>query len=219
MTQPHTWQHKSRRLWRAFPVTLGVIALCIAVAVLSMGGENFAVIRWLTFVDVVIHGEWLTFDTLAHALDANQWWRLWTPIFLHFGLLHIAMNSLWYWELGRRIEARHGSLGLIGLTSVAALGTNAAQYFTDGPAIFGGLSGVLYALLGYCWVFQRLAPTPAFALPRGVAGMMLIWLVVCLLDIPSLLGLGEIANAAHVSGLLIGVFAGLGSGFVARCAR
>lgn len=211
--------HKISRLIRAFPVTLGIIALCVLVAVLSLGGEYSAVVRWLTFVDFSVRGEWVTFDTLAQGLAAHQWWRLWTPILLHFGLLHLAMNCLWYWELGRRIEVRHGSLGILGLTSLAALGSNTAQYLVDGPALFGGLSGVLYALLGYCWVFQRLAPTPAFVLPRGVAGMMLIWLVVCLFDIPSLLGLGKIANAAHVSGVVIGVLAGLVGGLVARCTR
>lgn len=216
MTQAQTWQQKSRWLWRRFPVTLGVIALCLLVAALSMGGENFALIHWLTFVDFTVQGSWLTFSPLTHSLDAGQWWRLWTPIFVHFGLLHLSMNGLWFWELGRRIEMRHGSMGLLALTSLAALFTNTAQHLVDGPAIFGGLSGVLYALLGHCWLFQRLAPCAAFALPRGVVSMMLVWLLVCLAGLPSLLGLGEIANTAHVSGFLIGCCSGFLGGYWAR---
>jgi GlpG protein len=96
---------------------------------------------------------------------------------LHFGILHLAMNGMWYWELGRRIELRQG-INLLGLTLLFSLVSNYAQ-FTSGPSLFGGLSGVLYGLLGHCWIFQKLAPNPAYR-PRGVLAMMLVWLVLCL---------------------------------------
>ena len=43
----------------------------------------------------------------------NQYWRLITPIFLHFGMLHFVFNSLWLSMLGSRIEQSMGSLHLI----------------------------------------------------------------------------------------------------------
>src|SRR5690606_12726577 len=120
----------------------------------------------------------------------GQWWRLVSPMLLHFGILHLAMNGLWYWELGRRIELRQGPWRLLLLTLLFSLVSNLAQHFVGGPSLFGGLSGVLYGLLGHVWLYQWLAPNPLFSLPRGVLAMMLIWLLVCLSGVVSQLGFG-----------------------------
>jgi GlpG protein len=126
------------------------------------------------------------------------------------------MNTLWYWELGRRIEGRQGPLMLLLLTLLFSLAANFAQYLHAGSSLFGGLSGVLYGLLGHCWIFQRLAPTPAYRLPPGVLVMMLAWLLICMTGIFELLQFGAIANAAHVGGLLAGCLTGLLGGLWAR---
>lgn len=201
---------------RRSPLTLAVLALTLLVAVLTWGGTDYEVMRWLSFVDFHIEGQYIYFSPFAAMVDSGQWWRLLTPMLLHFGVLHLAMNSLWYWELGRRIEARQGALMLLGLTLCFGLAANVAQYLYAGPALFGGLSGVLYGLLGHCWLFQWLAPNAAYRLPRGVLVSMLVWLLVCMTGIFELLQFGAIANAAHVGGLLAGCLTGLLGGLLAR---
>ncbi|MGA8134443.1 MAG: rhomboid family intramembrane serine protease, partial [Pseudomonas gingeri] len=124
--------------------------------------------------------------------------------------------GMWYWELGRRIELRQGSINLIGLTLLFSLVSNYTQYYVSGPTLFGGLSGVLYGLLGYCWIYQWVSPNPVYRLPRGVLVMMLVWLLLCLSGLVSMIGFGEIANGAHVGGLLIGCFSGLLGGLWSR---
>jgi GlpG protein len=197
-------------------MTAAVLLLTLLVAVVTRLGADIENIRWFSFNDFRILGDYLQFLPLADSLAAGQWWRLITPMLLHFGLLHLAMNSLWYWELGRRIELRQGAFVLLALTLVYALVSNVAQSLTGGPSLFGGLSGVLYGLLGHCWLLQRLAPSPAFALPRGVVTMMLVWLLLCLSGLITLLGFGQIANAAHVGGLVAGCLTGVASGMLAR---
>ena len=201
---------------RACKVTTIILLLCFIVAGLTGLGENFTTISWFTFLDFRVQGDYLYFSPLAQSLDEGQWWRLVSPMLLHFGVLHLAMNSLWYWELGKRIELRQGPWALLGLTLLFSLVSNVAQHYTSGPSLFGGLSGVLYGLLGNVWLFQWLAPNRYFNLPRGVLVMMLIWLVVCLTGVVGTLGLGQIANAAHVGGLLIGCLTGLLGGALAR---
>ena len=201
---------------RACKVTAAILFLCLIVAGLTRLGDNLTTISWFTFLDYRVQGEYLHFTPLAQGLAEGQWWRLVSPMLLHFGVLHLAMNGLWYWELGKRIELRQGPWLLAGLTLLFSLVSNLAQHYTSGPSLFGGLSGVLYGLLGHVWLYQWLAPNPHFNLPKGVLVMMLIWLVICLTGVVGQLGFGQIANAAHVGGLLIGCLTGLLGGMVAR---
>ncbi|CRM97789.1 Rhomboid protease GlpG [Pseudomonas sp. 22 E 5] len=201
---------------RHSPLTALVLLASIIVGAVTLLGENLQVMSWLTFLQFRIVGEYIQFTPLADSLAAGQWWRLVTPMLIHFGILHLAMNGMWYWELGRRIEARQGSINLLGLTLLFSLVSNYAQYVFGGPGLFGGLSGVLYGLLGHCWIFQLLSPNPAYRLPRGVLVMMLVWLLLCLSGLVSMIGFGEIANAAHVGGLVIGCLTGLLGGLYSR---
>jgi GlpG protein len=197
-------------------LTASVLVLTGLVAIITLLGDNLAAISWLSFIDFRVQGDYIYFSYLTDTLASGQWWRLLTPMLIHFGILHLAMNTLWYWELGRRIEARQGPLMLLLLTLLFSLAANFAQYLHAGPSLFGGLSGVLYGLLGHCWIFQRLAPTPAYRLPPGVLVMMLAWLLICMAGIFELLQFGAIANAAHVGGLLAGCLTGLLGGVLAR---
>ena len=197
-------------------MTTAILGLTFLIAALTLVGDNFAAIRWLSFVDFQIQGRHAYFADFSHTLASGQWWRLLSPMLLHFGWLHLAMNSLWYWELGRRIETLQGRLTLLSLTLLFGLAANVAQYLYAGPSLFGGLSGVLYGLLGHCWLYQRLAPNPVYRLPPGVLVMMLAWLLICMTGIFELLQLAAIANAAHVGGLLVGCLTGLVGGALAR---
>lgn len=201
---------------RACKITAGMLLACLVVAVLTGLGDNLSTVGWFTFLDFRVQGQYLYFTSLEQGLAEGQWWRLVSPMLLHFGVLHLAMNALWYWELGRRIELRQGPWALLGLTLLFSLVSNLAQHYTSGPSLFGGLSGVLYGLLGHVWLYQWLAPSPLFSLPKGVLVMMLVWLLICLTGVVGQLGFGQIANAAHVGGLLIGCLTGLLGGALAR---
>lgn len=203
---------------RSAPLTVVVLLATLLVAALTWLGDNLSAVRWFSFVDFRIQGDYVHFATLAQTLEAGQWWRLFSPMLVHFGLLHLAMNALWYWELGRRIEARQGAMMLLGLTLLYSLGSNFAQHLYGGVGLFGGLSGVLYGLLGHCWLFQRLAPGEAYRLPPGVMVLMLAWLLICLTGVIDVVSFGSlsIANAAHVGGLVLGLATGAVGGALAR---
>lgn len=204
---------------RHSPLTALVLLLTLIVAGITLLGDNFDTIRWLSWMDFHVQGDYATFVPWPETMAAGQYWRLITPMFIHFGILHLAMNSMWYWELGRRIESYQGKWMLLGLTLLVGLVSNAVQFWWAGPSIFGGLSGVLYGLLGHCWIYQLLAPNRAYHLPKGVVVMMLIWLVICMSGITEVAGIGAIANGAHVGGLLVGCLSGLLGGALARRRR
>ena len=130
----------------------------------------------------------------------GETWRLVTPIFVHFGLMHFVFNGLWLCLLGSRIERLSGSLHLILLVLLSALFSNMGQFVWSGSVNFGGMSGVIYGLLGYIWIRNLLAPHPLITLPKELILFMISWLFVCMTGILDvLLGVG-IANAAHATG-------------------
>lgn len=138
----------------------------------------------------------------------NDWWRFITPTLLHFSWMHLVFNCLWIWEFGRRIEASLGSMNLLGLYLASAVFSNSVQYFISGPSIFGGMSGVVYAFMGFIWTGNALRPHWIEPLPPAIMGFMLIWLLVGLVGALEILGAGAIANGAHLGGLVIGIILG-----------
>lgn len=216
--------HQARR---PVETSLGIIAqlrrspvmgVCLLLSVVGAGLTqwHFELLHWFTFQDFAISGRRVSFDTIEQALTEGQYWRLLTPIFLHFGIFHLAFNSLWVWEFGRRIEGHAGSLHFAGVVLLTGIGSNLGQYLWEGPSLFGGMSGVLYGLLGYLWIRQKVHPQPELALPPGIVGFLLVWLIICMTGVVDLLMGGRIANAAHASGLVLGMILGAGTGLISR---
>ena len=200
------------RAWRAQPVTLGAMLLSVLGAAIVAFDTGLAWLHWLTFTDFrPLPGGRLAFESVAATYARGEYWRLLTPVFLHFGVLHLAFNTLWLWELGRRIEAARGRLTLLAVLVLTGAGGNIAQYLFGGGVMFGGMSGVIYGLLGYAWVWNRVSGAPGLALPRGLMPVMLGWLVLCMSGVVEAIGFGAIANAAHGAGLAIGALLGLGA--------
>ncbi|MFA5677552.1 MAG: rhomboid family intramembrane serine protease [Pseudomonas sp.] len=200
------------------PVVMILLALSILGAMLPQW--HFDGLHWFTFQDFrMVSTTQVIFATLDDTLASGQYWRLITPIFIHFGIFHIAFNGLWLWEFGRRIEAFGGGLHLAMLVLISGLVSNFGQYYWSGPSLFGGMSGVLYALLGYLWIRNRIAPHPALALPPGIIGFMIAWLLICMTGIIDLFFQGSVANAAHASGLISGMVLGFVFGVLKLPAR
>ena len=194
--------------WNRTPWTLLLLLLSIIGYAIVALDSNLSLVHWLTLQEFVLGDDYIGFKSVSYGLQQGQWWRLVTPIFLHFGLFHIIFNGLWVWELGRRIEALIGGAGLLRLALVSALVSNMVQYLWEGPSLFGGMSGVIYAFLGYIWLRHKARPHPYLAIPPGIIVFMLIWLLVCMTGALGVLAGIEIANGAHLGGLLVGMALG-----------
>jgi GlpG protein len=170
---------------------------------------------WLTFLPFRVMGEYIQFTPLADTWrrDSGGGWYADADPLRHPAPGHERHVVLGAGPAHRSAPGRHQPAGPDPAVQ-PGVQLRAVRY--GGPSLFGGLSGVLYGLLGHCWIFQLLAPNPAYRLPRGVLVMMLVWLVLCLSGLVSMIGFGEIANAAHVGGLLIGCLTGLLGGLYNR---
>lgn len=181
---------KSPVLARAGVVTWSVLACCVALSLWTgFGAERERLLPWLFF--------W-------PALQSGEIWRIWTPAFLHFSVwgspvFHLVFNGLWWLLFGGLIESTRGRGHLALFFALSAAFSNVVAWWAYGP-LFGGLSGVVYALAGYVWLWGwRLAAYRA-AMPHNLFAFFVIFM---------LLGwtgwLGPIANWAHGGGLAAGV--------------
>jgi GlpG protein len=197
--------------WRRAPVTIALIVLSIAGFLLFYLGAPLPWLSQLTFTPFEVVSGKPVFTTAQ-----GQYWRLITPVFLNFGWLHIVFNSLWLWELGSRVERVMGQLNMLLLFLVIALVSNASQFAFGGPGLFGGMSGVVYGLLGFSWVAPLLQPRWPIQPAPAIVLLMVGWLVVCMVGLVEVLGFGAVANAAHLGGLLCGVVLGAAFGLLSR---
>lgn len=181
------------------PFTSAVFLLCVVVYVLSFLGLFGPIAQQLLM------------QPLATVAQTNEWWRLLGPAFIHFSALHIIFNLLWWSMLGAKIERTFGVSMLFIVFMVSAIVSNVAQSFFTQPVqgnllLFGGLSGVVYAVMGFVWWCGWLRPSWGVSLPNSIVGFMLVWLVLGYADILWV----NMANAAHTAGLVSGcLFAAL----------
>lgn len=187
------------------PVTLVLIVASVLVAFLSGFGDNFDMLRYFTIADLIQQGESLYTSGLDSTLSSGEWWRLLTPIFLHFNMPHLVFNLLWIWVVAARIERLQGLNVLLGLVVFSGVASNLAQYIVSGP-LFGGMSGVVFAVLAYSWLWDRQRKvSERFNLPPALMVLMVIWLALGFSGVLEGIGMGAVANTAHLIGLLAGL--------------
>lgn len=179
---------KENFLAHAGIVTLLVFALCWLVFIGSNLGWEQSIFSQLQFYPR------LSIDTFL-----AEPWRLLGPAFFHFSWLHIVFNTMWWWQLGGSIEKALGKGTLINLLLISAIFSNLGQFFVSG-ANFGGLSGVVYALVGFVWWYGYLAPEKGLSLSKPIIGFLLFWLLLGFVEVLPV----NMANTAHLLGLISG---------------
>ena len=181
--------------------------MAIIIALLSNFGSLIAVIEPLTFTQIIISNQGyasvMNFDQ-TYLVD-NQWWRAITPIFIHFSFAHLAFNCLWIYILGEKIENIDRSFTFAMLVIFSAIFSNCLQYFYTDSSLFGGLSGVIYGLLGFCMILELDTEYDRYALPPGLYMFMIVWLILGFVGVLDLFGFGSVANFAHLGGLISGI--------------
>ena len=184
-----------------------IIIFAILFALISNFGSVIAAIEFLTFtnINVTNQGYISMFDFDQTFWIGNQWWRLITPIFIHFSFAHLAFNCLWIFILGEKIENTDGSLIFILLVIFSAILSNCLQYFWTETSLFGGLSGVIYGLIGFCMIVEFDSQYDRYKLPPALYLFMIVWLLLGFAGILDLFGFGSVANFAHLGGLISGI--------------
>ena len=204
-------QIEAKQNMRIGTVTAGLMVICVVVFLLTGMGEKMEIVRFFTFTPLVSVRGGFVFGNVS-AIWTGQPWRLFTPMFLHFGFMHIIFNLWWLKDLGTAIERVFSSRYLLVFVLVTAAFSHVLEYAISGPTIFGGMSGVVYALFAFIWLRGRLDPSFPYRLPQQLVTFMLIWLGLGFTG-----WVGPIANWVHTGGLIVGAGWGVvSSGYIQR---
>ncbi|MBN68246.1 MAG: rhomboid family intramembrane serine protease [Gimesia sp.] len=188
------------------PVTSLLIGVSVVVFLLMQTNDyNIPIRQALSICSFEVSGDMVRYDTRLLDIQKGELWRLVSPIFLHFGPLHILFNCIMTYQLGGAIEINRGSLKLAAMVILIAVPSNLAQYWFSGP-MFGGLSGVVYGLFGYMWMKSLYDPQSSFFIPPNMVIILIGWFLLCIAGV-----VGNVANYAHGFGLGTGIVIGLAS--------
>ncbi|MFF1302734.1 rhomboid family intramembrane serine protease [Streptomyces sp. NPDC058307] len=146
----------------------------------------------------------------------GEWYRLLTGAFLHlpptggtFGILHIVMNMVSLWNIGRVVEVQLGRLRYVVLYLLSALGGSVLVLLVAPTQPTLGASGAIFGLGAAYYVMARRLGADMAQVNRFMAGLLL-WL---------LISAGLTSWQGHLGGLLAGAFVTLAYAYAPRDGR
>jgi rhomboid protease GluP len=130
----------------------------------------------------------------------GEWWRFFTPIFLHIGILHLLLNTLALYYLGTAVERIYGNTRFLFVYLFAGFAGSLAS-FVYTPSISAGASGAIFGCFG-ALLFVGIAYPKLFLRTMGMNILVLIGVNLTIgFAIPG------IDNAGHIGGLVGGFLA------------
>lgn len=145
------------------------------------------------------------FANVPWLVRQGEFWRLFTAMFLHAGILHLTVNLISLFQLGRFYELMFGTGRFLFIYFTSGLAASlASMYWTQRPSV--GASGAIFGVLG-AFIFSirrspiwREHPAGRSLVPQAVffivANIIITWTV------------PQIDKAGHVGGLVTGLILG-----------
>lgn len=201
-------------------VTFTLIALNVAVflidAVLSKGSSlgGFGLGGGGGFSPAQLYGAVLGLSagyegTTYTGIADGAYYRLITADFVHFGLLHIALNMYALYILGRYLERTLGHLRFAALYLVAGIGGNVAVYMFSAPdQLSAGASTSIFGLFVAVFFINR-------KLGRETTSIV----VLLVINVMATFWVRSISIAGHIGGLVTGALLSLGLAYAPRKQR
>jgi rhomboid protease GluP len=177
-------------------VLIGInIAVYIAMALLTRQYFEFdtaTVLRWGA--------------DFGPATAGGEWWRMLTAMFLHGGLLHVAVNMWALRNLGYTAEIFYGRKNFLIIYFLSGLAGSAGTLVWNANRVSVGASGAIFGVAGAlaALVYFKKLPVDKALLKRdiGSIGAVIVYNLIFGAAIP------VIDNSAHVGGLIAGTILG-----------
>jgi len=175
------------------PVIVVWVIIAINVAVFALNAFQAGSIadndQSQSYVDLVLYPPFV---------NQGEWWRLFTSGFLHIGPVHLLVNMISLWFVGRFLEPMYGRLRFTALYLVSMLGGSAAVYILSAAGA-AGASGAIFGLAG-----ALLVTILKLRMPAGQ------FIAVIGLNLFLSFSLSGISWAGHIGGLVVGALVAVG---------
>jgi rhomboid protease GluP len=158
-----------RALGTDFPFSQLVVGVCVTLWVITLlmsgssvgGGGSFLSVLSPNSAVLIVFGA----SGAGPVFAMGRWWTVLSAGWLHAGLLHIAMNMYWVWQMGPGIvdlfgPARTVIIYVVGGIAGFALSSLAGAYFPDMPFLRAagltlGASAPVFGLIGALYHYGR----------------------------------------------------------------
>jgi len=183
-------------------VTKGLLLIMVAVYVVEVAvdASSAALIQGPTTATLIKVGA-----IIPALVGDGEYWRLGTGIFLHAGLIHIALNGYALWIIGSVVESELGSLKYLVIFLVTGLFASACVFMFSGvfePTV--GASGAIFGLFGVFAAYNyRRRHIPFYAARLRTMLYLIVLNMVFTFAVPG------ISRAGHIGGLVGGLIVGL----------
>ncbi len=138
----------------------------------------------------------------------GEFYRLFTAMFMHYGVIHLLMNMWALWILGRTLEAMFGPTRFLAIYLVCGLGGDIAAYVFQPQGLTAGASGAIFGLFAVLFVaLRRLRLSTSAVLPVIVINLIFT------ISVPG------ISISGHLGGLATGALVGAGVAYAPRANR
>ncbi|HUF66167.1 MAG TPA: rhomboid family intramembrane serine protease [Gemmatimonadaceae bacterium] len=170
-------------------------------------------VRWLLaaniavhFLQLVVFGTGNTFTALAFDSSAlpGGWWTLATYMFVHAGLVHLALNLFMLWSFGPRLEETWGTRSFVTFYLWCGLGGAITHLLVVRAGHLVGASAAIYGImLAYATLWKD-EEIYIFGVVPMKARWLIIWMIAVNLvyAVVALQGLTSVAAFAHLGGLV-----------------
>jgi membrane associated rhomboid family serine protease len=147
----------------------------------------------------------------------KQWYRLFSPMVLHAGIIHYLLNMLALWFIGSAVEQNHGFFAAALLFIVPAFGGTVLSALFLPEYISVGASGGIFGLIGACLAdivgnWNLLFSKEVNSIDNGVRfrhAKVLLWLLLDII-VNILIGMTPfVDNFTHLGGMVYGFLFGL----------
>ncbi|MCT8139734.1 rhomboid family intramembrane serine protease [Anaerobacillus sp. CMMVII] len=137
------------------------------------------------------------YDPLIHQ---GEWWRFFTAVFLHIGIIHLVMNSIALYYLGGLVERIYGTPRFLLIYLIAGL-FGSISSFAFNSQVSAGASGAIFGCFGAILFFGMIHRKLFFR----TMGKNVIIILIINLSLGFLIPM--IDNSAHIGGLVGGFLA------------